>query len=401
MLIVVALPFFLQACSNEDNFVEGGIDYEDTSVDVMDVFYEDTLHIDVDGSMRSIIESWAIKRDLTLLNAIHRIPSIVITNKGTQLVTCENRILWDDKGDMDILVSRKPKGEKVWHLKRVIPHSAKTYGRSMNPIFLVDRNGKQGHKGRIYLFACHMSCEDYGMEATPDEIDFVYKYSDDDGITWSPEYSLKKYWNTQEYTFVIPSACNGIQLKDGTFLVPTMVCKDQKWRSGIVYKKAGHDWKFSTYSLFEDDNECCVYLDPDDRIVLECRTYAGIRRRYCYNIEDDKLEPLQDAPNSEKIKVEIHESLIDGKRVYLMSKIDKAIPTERGEIREDITLFASIDGYNWKKIYRLQKGEVPGAYSNVATYGDVIAICYETCIEIKVQDISHLKKDILRILGIR
>ena len=199
-------------------------------------------------------------------NRVFRIPSAIITNEGSILLSCESRSEMADKGEIEILVARLERRKKNWHIRKVIAHNAKSYGRSMNPIFVIDRFGVHGRKGRIYLFAAHMKKPDYGVNQTTEDADFVYKYSDDDGLSWSSETSLKHLWDTTKYQAIYPSACNGIQTSDGTLLVPTMITKDNKWRSGMLQKRPDKDWMFSSPTIYDGDNESSVYINSSLKI---------------------------------------------------------------------------------------------------------------------------------------
>lgn len=386
LLAQILLCVLFLGCSQNENGDYFTVDYQDTSFGVMTICTLDTLKGILQGN--DVVEYTAFDQD-DKLRPIFRIPEVVVTNQGTTLVSCENRSVFADKGEIDILVSRKERGDSMWHIRNVIPQASESYGRSMNPVFLIDRNGYQGHKGRIYLFACHLSGEGLAAETTTEQADIIYKYSDDDGKTWSPEHSLKHLWNLSEYSAALPSAANGIQMNDGTFLLPTMVVKDGKWRSGLLYKKPDSDWKFSSPTPNVDDNECTVFIDKGGRIILDCRTKKKIRNRYSFDIASGTFCQLQDCPVVKiNLKAEIRQiNTVSGIRKYLMSFVD----TEKGK-RENLTLYSSSDALNWERVYRLQEGVIAGAYSNVSSYNGQTFVTYETGDAVKVQDISFFFK---------
>lgn len=373
----------LLGCSQGDNFEELTPNYADTSYDVMNLCVTDTLSGIFHGN--DVVEYTAFKQS-EKLRPVFRIPSIIITNKGTTIVSCENRSLFDDKGEIDILVSRKECDDSIWFIKNVIKQSTDSYGRSMNPVFLVDRTGSQGRKGRVFLFACHLSGEGLAHETTTSQADIVYKYSDDDGKSWSPEYSLKHLWDLSEYTAAIPSAANGIQMKDGTFLLPLMIVKDNNWRSGIAYKKPGYEWVFSKPTQYDGDNECTVYIDNDEKVILDCRTLNNVRHRYSYDLSTNTYSLLADQPAVKvNLKAEIHKMEGIEKNLYMVTYVET--PTN---LRENITLYSSNDAITWTKVYCVKKGVIIGAYSNITSHKGKVFVSYEKGDEIKVQDISDL-----------
>lgn len=372
------------------NIIMNESEYEDTSCDVGSVKYNDTIIIDTPYKKIKVIENTAAKQIADLYN-FFRIPSAVITNAGTILVAYENRKeLWD-KGIIDILLSRE---SKDGYLIKKLFFNSNTTSRSMNPIFLIDREGCQGKPGRIYLFTCYLDMQSYATQNTHETSDFVYKYSDDDGVTWSPEYSLKKYWDTEKYSIVIPSAANGIVDDYGTFIIPTMVVKDGKWRSGLAFKKVNCDWCFSTPTPCDGDSESTVYIDKDGRIILDCRVDdANIRRKYIYDMYGDFYTKIPDEPSVPlPLKAEIHKCIINGQEVYLLSYVDS-----QNNLRENITLYASTDAMKWNKVARLQNGDLQvSAYSNVYSYSNKTIFTYENNYEIKIMDISALNDVIIQ-----
>ena len=353
--------------------------YQDTSIHIEDYSpLIENLMLKTNGGADILVKEITVFPFNNNFRPFFRIPSLCITNNGTAIVACENRqILGGDKGQIDIVVARSnDKNYVQWSLSRVFENN-ETVGRSMNPIFVIDKNGKQGKKNRILLFTCHILGEDVAAEdATKEKLDIVYKYSDDDGLTWSPEISIKDEWNTDQYEGVIPSAANGIQLDDGTFVIPTMVIKDKNYYSGIAYKKVGSKWLFSKPTV-EGDNESTVYVDNDGNIILDCRTFDKIRHRYIYNLEKDEFYTLDETFTTNlNLKAEIIK-YFDG---YLLTFPD----TETG-LRENISLWKSSDGKSWSKIYQLIDYSTKMGYSNAAVCQKKVLIVYESEKGINVQ----------------
>ena len=322
---------------------------------------------------------------------IYRIPSVCITNNHTILVACENRQILDDKGDIDILLARKVDKGISWD-KQILFKMEDGKGRSMNPIFLIDRK-----IGRIYLFTCHLKDNSkYASFHKKHESDFVYRYSDDDGESWSNEISLKEKWSLDNNITYIPSASNGILTSEGTYLVPTMNAKDGCWYSGLLIKEEGGDWFFSSSTPNTGDNECTVYIDNDNRIVLDCRTYESVRNKYVYDIKNDKFTQIEsDRIDSYlPVKAEISKCFWKEKTLYLMS-----YPYTKTGTRENMSLFGSKDGINWDFLFQFEQGYNGMGYSNVASYQNKTVIVYESYgTLIKLMDISLVMDDIVDLI---
>lgn len=388
--LVCIVMFVLVSCDNENDKTESIIkpDYEDTSKAMGNIARSCVKTISMGGAKMDIRED-VVFAPSSDVNRIFRIPSVVITNEGSILMSCESRSEIEDKGEIDILVARLERNNNVWHIRKVIPHDENNYGRSMNPIFVIDRLGSQGRKGRIYLFASHMKNPDYGVNQKTEEADMVYKYSDDDGKTWSYETSLKNLWDTTQYDANYPSACNGIQMSDGTLLVPTMIARDGKWRSGVVAKRAGMEWQFSFPTDIDGDNESSVYIDTQGNIILDCRTMDHLHRKYQYNISNNELMLLEGREISvnHDLKAEITRVYND-QTFYLSVYVD----SHTGE-RENATLFGSDDGISWKKLYHLQDGFNGFGYGNAAYYNGQLVVAFE---DYQNRDIKlHFLSDLL------
>jgi len=370
-------PFLFLDCGDKVENTSVFI-YNDTSTFVTTTTTKTEKDVEIQGDEYAISEYVVFPR-VSELRPIYRIPSVAITTKGTVLVSCENREKPGDKGEIDILVSRKKKNNDVLEIKRVYEYD-NNKGRSMNPVFLVDEKSE-----RIYLFVCHLkdTCK-YARDHSTDEVDFVYKYSEDDGNSWSEEYSLKEKWDTTKYTAVIPSSVKGITTSNGIMFLPTMVVKNKEWYSGLLINRTG-EWYFSSSTPSLGDNECTVYEDNYHNVVLDCRTYENTRRRYIYNIETDNF--IEIPPSELDCKVAISAEIVNDNGLFYM-----CYPDSPRNNRDDITFYGSKDGVIWSKIYRLMKGYADYGYSSIALRNDQMYTCYETTEAVYLQDISSILK---------
>lgn len=331
---------------------------------------------------------------------ISRIPSCIITNAGTYLVATEVRDNNNtDVGYFDLLVKRKV-GED-W-VETVIFQSSPEMARGMNPSFLVDRIGHT-QLGRIYLFYAKVKQVDIlDPYQTTADLDCVFRYSDNDGETWSEETSLKSLWDTTEYVAAFPSPSNGIQLTDGTFVVPCMNIKNESYRSSVLYKRPTGGWIFSEQSPRDLDNESLVIEYEKNRVLLNCRYDNSRFTRSVYEL-DFTTNKLIESEFDFKFDSQIHcqmsidRIIIDGQTVYLMSFPDKSgiyTPNPQ-DSRYNITIWGSTDLKRWVRIYVVNH-PVGLGYSVVNNYDNKIIVCYEKGINTQIgfQDISILKNKI-------
>lgn len=243
-------------------------------------------------------------------------------------------------------------------------------------------------------------------EVTTEDGDFRYVYSDDDGETWSTQVSLKHLWDTDAYDYCIPSCTKGIQLTDGTLLVPSFckkgfVASTAKAYSLLLIKKPNEDWYFSTVIGVDGrlhTDECAVVEGTtDNQIWLYCRpnyNYGkGLQRSYlkfAYDITNDKYTQITcnfDANRHNCFGID--RITINNTLIFLMTFTDT-----NKRVRDNITLWASLDGNKWIRVYRMYKLSGNG-YSVIDNYNGKIAVAYEghypsSRSSIACQDISIL-----------
>lgn len=351
--------------------------YDDTSTFITNSSSNHSRTVIINNEEYSITE-YDVFPKIDELRSVFRIPSIALTNNGTLLVSCENREKPEDRGKIDILLARKARNDDTYEIRRVFDFDSNN-GRTMNPVFLVNKAS-----GRIYLFVCRLKdTSKFARDHQTDEVDFVYKYSDDDGITWSGEHSLKGLWCLNQYTAVIPSSVKGITMSNGTMLLPTMVIKNAEWYSGLLIN-SNDIWRFSSPSPTLGDNECTVYEDNNHIIVLDCRTYETTRRRYLYDINSDSF--TETAPPIIGSAVAISAEVTNDHGLFYMG-----YPDSPRNSRENISFYGSKDGINWNIIYRMMDGYASYGYSAIAVNEDQLFSCYETTEAIYVQNLTPVK----------
>ena len=349
-----------------------------------------------------------------------RCPTLVLTKAGTALVACDNRDINNDKGDIDILLARKEINSSIWTISKVFLSNSRD-GRSMSPQFLLDES-----INRIYLFVVHFkNINEQGPYNTPDEVDYVYKYSDDDGLTWSEEFSLSncwsegynlnfsifcnnslstnevgQLWNNQKNSKIedkgkivyTASSTKGITTNDGTLLLPCEIMVNSYFYSCLLIRNNGN-WRFSQPTPNIGDNECTVYIDNEHRIVLDCRTLQKNRHKYYYDMDNDSFVEI--TPSQIDSQVAVSTEIVNDCGLFYMCFPD----SPRGE-RENLTFYGSKDGTNWEKVYRIKNGHLGlFGYSSIAKDNQQLMVCYETPQSIFVQDISMCRDYIRKVIS--
>jgi len=166
--------------------------------------------------------------------AQYRIPSLVVTTKGTLIAACDARV--DRPGDLpnniDIAIRRSFDFGKTWTpVKRIVNFPGKE--GAGDPCMLVDRDN-----GAIWMFY------DYGVPHPTlplhRKVTLHVIKSEDDGATWSKPRDLGAELCKPEWYYIASAPGNGIQLRSGRLIAPVYV----------VHRQGGA----TAHSLYSDDH---------------------------------------------------------------------------------------------------------------------------------------------------
>lgn len=141
----------------------------------------------------------------------YRIPSIIVSKKGTLLAFCEGREA-GDAGDIDLLLKRSEDNGKTWSDEQVVWNDGtNTCG---NPCPVVDEE-----TGWIWLFLTWNLGEDHETEIIHKTSNFpripYLCYSDDDGKTWSEPVNMNETCRDTSWGWYATGPGFGIQMKNG------------------------------------------------------------------------------------------------------------------------------------------------------------------------------------------
>jgi sialidase-1 len=209
----------------------------------------------------------------------YRIPSVIVTLKGTVLAFCEGRRHGrGDSGDIDIVLKRSFDGGITWQPMQVIADDGpNTIG---NPCPVVDRD-----TGIIWLLLTH----NLGVDAEREILDGTSKgtrtvwvmRSEDDGETWSEPIEITGTTKKSDWTWYATGPGVGIQLRGGRLLIPCdhAVAGTKMYRSHVIYSDDhGESWRLGGV-IGDYVNECQAVELFDGTLLMNMRSYHGKNRR--------------------------------------------------------------------------------------------------------------------------
>lgn len=198
----------------------------------------------------------------------YRIPSLLVSPKGTLLIFCEGRrSSRSDDGNNDLLLRRSTDNGNFWQPTQLVyeegGESDTTIG---NPCAVVDRK-----TGTVWLF---MTRENEAVLVTK---------SSDDGMSWSKPVDVTSQAKKPAWGWYATGPGVGIQLTQGKYAGRMVIpCdhRETKSRSGpslshMIYSDDhGASWKIGE-SVGPHTNECQVAELPDGQLIVNCRNHWG------------------------------------------------------------------------------------------------------------------------------
>ncbi len=308
----------------------------------------------------------------------YRIPSLLVTAKGTVLAFCEGRKSGSgDHGDVDLIVKRSTDGGRTWS-----PHAiayeeggdAKiTIG---NPCPVVDAK-----TGTLWL------------PFTRDNKAVLLTSSTDDGQTWSAPRNVSSTTMKPDWDWVATGPGIGIQLTRGAhkgrLVIPsdhkrTLAGKQLEWNSHMMFSDdGGQTWQIST-PIQAGGNECQVIEREDGSLLVNTRMQGGWQGlRGIATSTDGGATWTAISPEAQLPCPKCEGSLL--RYAFLNSQspgrllFSNPFPPEPKDgkpsgARARMTVRESVDdGKTWPVAKRLHEG--PSAYSSLARLPDGTILC--------------------------
>jgi sialidase-1 len=308
-----------------------------------------------------------------------RIPSLLVTARGTLLAICEGRKnSRSDFGDIDVVMKRSTDGGKTWSPLQVLwDDGPNTCG---NPCPVVDRQ-----TGTIFLLLTHNLGSDAEPAITAGKAKGTRTVwlmrSEDDGQTWSKPINITAQVKRPEWTWYATGPGVGIQLSSGRLIIP---CDHKEptadgvvWRAHVIYSDDhGKSWQLGG-TVGPHCNECQAAELSDGRVMLNIRSYCGNHRRLVAISQDGGRTfgtLYEDAALAEPV---CQASLlrwpfpVEGKKSVLLFANPASTRRERMTVRGSFD-----DGRTWFRQLTLYEG--PSAYSCLAALDrDTLGCLYE------------------------
>jgi sialidase-1 len=198
----------------------------------------------------------------------YRIPSLLVTPKGTLLAFCEGRkTSASDDGDIDLLLRRSSDGGRTWGDLELVHEEGGTRPVTIgNPCPVVDRS-----TGTIWLAFCRNNTDVFVTSTT------------DDGRTWAAPRAITESVKEPTWGWYATGPGVGIQMKGGPhpgrLVIPCdhgeTVAGRRVMSSHVIYSDDhGRSWRLGG-TVDRHTDECQVVELPGGELLINMRNYWG------------------------------------------------------------------------------------------------------------------------------
>ena len=308
----------------------------------------------------------------------YRIPSLIVTKKGTLLAFCEGREA-GDSGDIDILLKRSADNGITWDKEQIVWDDAQnTCG---NPCPVLDEK-----TGRIWLLLTWNNGEDnetaiiHKTSSSP-RLPYIC-YSDDDGLTWSEPQNVAETCRDTLWGWYATGPGIGIQIKKGSFKGRIVIPANHSYNDPKGSIRNG-PFGYGAHVLYSDDhggtwkmsqpiqpgcNESQVTELSDGTLVMNMRSYNNQNCR-AVSFSKDGGETWSEIGHDYQLVESVCQASIlyygqvNEKQMHLF--LNPAVPSGRNHL----TLKTSFDNcQSWSNGKLVYAG--PSAYSCLTRFPD-------------------------------
>ncbi|HSI77559.1 MAG TPA: sialidase family protein [Lunatimonas sp.] len=312
-----------------------------------------------------------------------RIPSLIVSTKGTVLAFAEGRKeSSSDTGDIDLVMRRSEDGGKTWSTLSVIWDDGENV--CGNPTPVVDET-----TGTIWLLLTWNRGDDHerdiiAKKATDTRRVFV-TFSTDDGLSWATPKDITASTKDPSWGWYATGPGMGIQIKHGPHKGRLVIPSDHSYDSEVG-NVSGGNFEYGAHVIFSDDhgktwalggtirpkmNECQVIERADRKgtLLMNMRSYFGKNRRALSLSDDGGISWSDPMEAVELIEPVCQAALVRYKGDWML------FSNPASTKRENMTLrLSKDDGHTWPISKVLHSG--PSAYSALAvlTSGDILCL---------------------------
>jgi sialidase-1 len=301
----------------------------------------------------------------------YRIPSAIVTPKGTLLAFAEGRRAGaGDAGDIDLVLRRSHDGGALWTASQVIgDNGPNTFG---NPCAVVDTR-----TNTIWL----LTTQNRGTDREKDIIAGTSEggrtvwvmRSQDDGATWSTPIEITSSVKVPEWTWYATGPGVGIQTSTGRLVIPAnhAEAKTETHRSHLFFSDDdGQSWSLGA-SADAGTNESQVVELADGRLLLNMRNHPPKAENFrMIARSDDGGRTLSSAvPDRALIEPPAQASLLRFSTAGTQDRNRLLFANPASTSRERLTVRLSYDeGVSWPISRAIHDG--PAAYSSLVVLPD-------------------------------
>ncbi len=301
----------------------------------------------------------------------YRIPSAIVTPKGTLLAFAEGRRTGAaDAGDIDLVLRRSHDGGKSWTSLQIVgDNGVNTFG---NPCAVVD-----ARTNTIWLLTTQNRGTDREKDiiaGTSEGTRTVWAMrSQDDGATWSTPVEITTRVKAPDWTWYATGPGVGIQTRSGRLIIPAnhAEAKTGIHRSHIFFSDdGGQSWSLGA-SSDPGTNEGQVAELADGRLLLNMRNHPPKPENFRMVAKsDDGGRTLSPAvPDRALIEPPAQASLLRLSTANGQDRNRLLFANPASTARERLTVRLSYDeGVSWPISRVIHEG--PAAYSSLVVLPD-------------------------------